>query len=42
MLHLRYPMQTHGARRSVHTRELQEAERDFARLKEAKELLKKL
>ncbi|MGO9094581.1 MAG: M48 family peptidase [Bryobacteraceae bacterium] len=42
MLHLRYPAETHGARRSVHTRELREAERAFGRLKEAKELLKRL
>jgi hypothetical protein len=42
MLHLRYPVQTRGARRSIHTRELREAERAFAGLKEAKELLKRL
>jgi hypothetical protein len=42
MLHLRYPVQAHGARRSIHTREFREAERIFPRLKEAKELLKRL
>jgi len=42
MLHLRYPVQTRGARRSVHTKELREAEKAFAQFKEAKELLKKL
>lgn len=42
MLHLRYPVEHSGARRRVHTREFREAEKQFARLKEAKELLKKL
>jgi hypothetical protein len=42
MLHLRYPVDHHGARRRVHTREFQHAERAFARLQEAKELLKRL
>jgi hypothetical protein len=42
MLHLRFPIETRGARRRVHTREFRQAEREFARLKEAKELLKKL
>ncbi len=42
MLHLRYPVEHNGARRRVHTREFREAEKKFARLKEAKEILKKL
>ena len=42
MLHLRYPVEHQGARRRVHTREFREAEKQFAKLKEAKELLKKL
>jgi hypothetical protein len=42
MLHLRFPIETRGARRCVHTREFRQAEKEFARLKEAKELLKKL
>ncbi|HUI77917.1 MAG TPA: SprT-like domain-containing protein [Bryobacteraceae bacterium] len=42
MLHLRYPVDHHGVRRRVHTREFREAERKFPRLKEAKELLKRL
>src|SRR5262245_44211703 len=42
MLHLRYPVDHHGVRRRVHTREFQQAERNFARLKEAKDLLKRL
>ena len=42
MLHLRYPAQTHGARRSVHTKEFREAERAFTGFREARELLKKL
>ncbi|HVN06605.1 MAG TPA: hypothetical protein VMT86_19435 [Bryobacteraceae bacterium] len=42
MLHLRYPVEHSGARRRVHTREFRQAEKEFARLKEAKELLKKL
>lgn len=42
MLHLRYPVETGGARRRVHTREFHQAERAFAQLREAKELLKKL
>ena len=42
MLHLRYPVEHNGARRRVHTREFHQAEKQFARLKEAKEILKKL
>jgi len=42
MLHLRYPVDHHGARRRVHTREFRQAERAFHSLKEAKGLLKKL
>jgi len=42
MLHLRHPVEHNGARRRVHTREFHEAEKQFVRLKEAKELLKKL
>jgi hypothetical protein len=42
MLHLRFPVETKGARRSVHTREFRAAEKDFEKLKEAKDLLKKL
>jgi SprT-like family len=42
MLHLRYPVDHHGVRRRVHTREFREAEKKFPRLKEAKELLKRL
>lgn len=42
MLHLRFPVDHRGARRCVHTREFKQAEKEFAQLKEAKELLKKL
>ena len=42
MLHLRYPVDHHGVRRRVHTREFRQAEQAFPRLKEAKDLLKKL
>jgi hypothetical protein len=42
MLHLRYPVDTRGVRRRVHTREFRQAEKDFAELKEAKEALKRL
>jgi hypothetical protein len=42
MLHLRYPVDHAGARRRVHTKEFQQAEKKFPRLKEAKEQLKKL
>jgi hypothetical protein len=42
MLHLRYPVEHTGMRRRVHTREFKDAEKKFAGLKEAKDLLKKL
>lgn len=42
MLHLRYPTQSRGSRRQVHTREFRAAERQFPRLKEAQQLLKRL
>ncbi|MGH9632117.1 MAG: SprT-like domain-containing protein [Bryobacteraceae bacterium] len=42
MLHLRYPVEHRGARRCVHTAEFRAAEKEFPRLKEAKELLKNL
>ena len=42
MLHLRYPVDHHGARRRVHTKEFREAEKKFPQLKEAKEILKRL
>jgi hypothetical protein len=42
MLHLRYPVDHHGIRRRVHTRDFREAERKFPQLAEAKELLKRL
>ena len=42
MLHLRYPVEHNGARRRVHTREFHQAEKQFAKLKEAKEILKQL
>jgi hypothetical protein len=42
MLHLRYPVEHNGATRRVHTREFHQAEKQFVKLKEAKEILKKL
>jgi hypothetical protein len=42
MLHLRHPVDHNGVRRRVHTKEFREAERKFPRLKEAKELLKRI
>jgi len=42
MLHLRHPVDHRGARRRVHTREFREAEKKFPRLREAKEILKRL
>ena len=42
ILHLRHTVDHSGARRRVHTREFKEAEKTFPRLKEAKELLKRL
>ncbi len=40
MLHLRFPVEHRGVRRCVHTPEFKEAEKQFPRLKEAKQLLK--
>jgi hypothetical protein len=40
MLHLRFPVEHRGARRCVHTAEFKDAERQFPRLKEAKQMLK--
>src|SRR5450755_3132139 len=40
MLHLQHPVEHNGARRRVHTREFRAAEKKFALLKEAKEMLK--
>ena len=42
MLHLRFPVDHTGARRRVHTREFRQAEKQFPKLKEAKEILKRL
>ncbi len=42
MLHLRYPVEHSGATRRVHTRDFKQAEKQFGKLKEAKELLKRL
>jgi hypothetical protein len=42
MLHLRFPVEHRGARRCVHTREFKEAEKQFARRKEAQDILKQL
>ena len=42
MLHLRYPVEHSGVRRCVHTREFRAAEKKFPKLKEAKEMLKRL
>jgi hypothetical protein len=42
MLHLEFPVDHNGARRRVHTREFREAEKKFPKLKEAKEILKRL
>jgi len=42
MLHLRFPVDHGGAKRRVHTKDFREAEKQFPRLKEAKEMLKKL
>jgi SprT-like family len=42
MLHLQFPVDHNGARRRVHTREFREAEKQFERLREAKEILKRL
>ena len=40
MLHLRFPVEHHGARRCVHTSEFKRAEKHFPELKQAKEILK--
>ncbi|MEX2263124.1 MAG: M48 family peptidase [Bryobacteraceae bacterium] len=42
MLHLRFPVNHVAGRRRVHTREFREAEKTFPRLREAKEILKRL
>ena len=42
MLHLRHPVEHTGAKRRVHTREFHQAEKQFERLQEAKEILKRL
>ena len=42
MLHLRFPVEHHGARRRVHTREFQQAEREFPDLDAAKRGIKGL
>lgn len=42
MLHLRYPVDHNGSRRRVHTKEFQAAEKKFPKLREAKEILKRL
>ncbi len=42
MLHLRFPVDHNGARRRVHTREFRAAEKQFPRLKDAKDALKRL
>jgi len=42
MLHLRFPVEHTPSRRRVHTREFRDAEKQFPRLREAKELIKRL
>jgi hypothetical protein len=42
MLHLRHPVVHKGSRRSVHTKEFREAEKQFRKLKEAKECMKQM
>jgi hypothetical protein len=42
MLHLRYPVDHSGARRRVHTREFRQAEKQFAGIQQAKEILRGL
>jgi predicted SprT family Zn-dependent metalloprotease len=42
MLHLRFPVEHKGAHRRFHTREFRAAEKEFAGLKVAKELLRRL
>jgi hypothetical protein len=42
MLHLRHPVEHHGARRCVHTQTFKNAERQFENLREAKAFLRRL
>lgn len=42
MLHLKFPVDHSGVRRRVHTKEFKQAEKEYPRLAEAKEALKKL
>ncbi|MGE5488009.1 MAG: SprT-like domain-containing protein [bacterium] len=42
MLHVRYPVDSRGAKRRVHTREFRQAEKAFEGLKAAKEALRRL
>ena len=42
MLHLRYPVEHHGARRCVHTKAFKEAEKQFEHIRAAKALLRHL
>ncbi len=42
MLHLRFPVQHRGARRSVHPEEFRRAEKEFPHLADAKRILKQL
>lgn len=42
MLHLRFPVEHRGTRRCVHTPEFKNAEKEFPKLLEARELLKQL
>jgi hypothetical protein len=42
MLHVRHPAEHNGVRRSVHTRDFKQAEKQFERLAEAKALVKTL
>ena len=42
MLHVRYPAEHKGSRRCVHTKTFKEAEKQFDRFREAKELLKQI
>jgi hypothetical protein len=42
MLHLQHPVEHGGVRRRVHTREFREAEKKFPKLKEAKDMLRRL
>jgi hypothetical protein len=42
MLHLRFPVEHHGSRRKLHSREFHQAERSFPNLKEAKLRIRQL